>query len=662
MTLNSPRRTGRWTALVTAAAAALPLLIALPGTAQAAVPFTCNPGGATYAIDSAGKLLRQDMPSPGVGNALPAAGTIDTGWSGYGRLLAGPAAAFYGIKSDGLYYSHRISATATWDVHHRKISSAFSEYRTGARADDITMDRGGNLWTFSPDTGQLRWWRYDAAADDFVAEGGKIIDMGWDRYDAIYAGDKGVLFARSATDGKLYRSRYDFTSQRWVERHVQVSAADWSDTKYMSSYGGDTLFRVKGNGEVRYYRYDETLGNFPVYNKLVESSGWAAYTSVSTAPDACRLDSNHTPASPAVPLETYSRGSAMRSPSGALEYAYTDNIGRLVYGRQSDPSDFNGVKWTTISGNEAFSGQPSLATHSDGRVVVSAHNTSGSVWQRNQTAVSAEDWGNWINLAGAMAQHAVTAKTPTGLLVQFASDADGKPWYRIQQRANVDFMGWMPLGGSGFEGPFTAVTVRDGIQLFGRNASGVLSTALFKEAGTLSAWTALGAQGVTGTPAVVVYPGYRLRVFATDGNGTVVTTSQSAEGGAYGEWSTIDGVTAKGSPTAVISPVNGVTEVLVLGTDGTIHNTGETLQGTGVWRPWQQPTSEQAATEPTAFEYTNASGPTWAYMFRTADNQTRVYHLDLGFSRMARSAQGAADSPAEAPVFTGRTLPAPPAK
>ncbi|MFE4643535.1 tachylectin-related carbohydrate-binding protein [Streptomyces sp. NPDC056730] len=661
MTLNSPRRTGRWTALATAAVAALPLLGALPGTAHAAVPLTCNTSGPTYAIDTAGKLLRQDMPGPGVGNALPAATTIDTGSSGYGRMLAGPAGAFYGIKADGLYYSHRISATATWDVHHKKISTGFAEFRTGTRTDDITMDRGGNLWTFQPSSGGLRWWRYDAAADDFVAEGGKIVDMGWDRYDAIYAGDRGVLFGRAASDGKLYRSRYDYASQRWLERHVLVSAADWSDTKYMSSYGGDTLFRVKGNGEVRYYRYDETLGNFPVYNKLVESSGWAAYTSVSTTPDSCRLDSNHTPPSPALELEQYSRGSAMRSSSGGLEYAYTDSIGRLVHGRQSDPSDFNGVKWAPILETETLTGQPSLAEHADGRVVVTAQNTAGNVWQRNQAAVSSADWGNVINLGGAMAQNVVTGKTPSGLLVQFASDASGKPWYRIQQRADVDFMGWMPLGGSGFAGPFTVVTVRDGIQLFGRDASGVLSTALFKEAGTLSAWTALGAQGVTGTPAVVVYPGFRLRVFATDGNGTVVTTVQSAEGGAYGAWSTIDGVTAKGSPTAVISPVSGITEILVLGTDGTIHNTGETLQGTGVWRPWQQPSTEEAATEPTAFEYSNASGRTWAYMFRTAAHQTRVYTLDLGFSRMARSAaQDTAGSPAAAPVFTGRSLPAPP--
>ncbi|MFK4224239.1 tachylectin-related carbohydrate-binding protein [Streptomyces sp. NPDC019890] len=655
MTRTSPRSHIGSTALTAALAVALPVLVALPaGTAQAAnAPVTCTATGPTYTLDSAGKLYRQDMPTPLTGAAVPTGSAIDTTWTGYGQMMAGPGATFYGIKSDGLYYSHRISSSATWDVHHKKISSGFTEFKAAGKTDEITTDRGGYIWTLAGTTGGLRWYKYDATAGDFITGSGKIVDMGWDRYDAIYAGDKGVLYGRSATDGKLYRSRYDVTSQRWIERHVLESAADWSDSKTITSFGGDTLFRVKGNGSVAYYRFDEGIRDFPVYNKQIEASGWAAFTSVSGAPDPCRIDVNHTPASPSVPLENYSRASVMQSSAGSLEFAYTDNIGRLVHGRMPDASNINDVLWTTISGNEAFTGQPSLAEHTDGRVVVSAHNTSGSVWQRNQAAKSSSDWGSWINLAGAMAQHVVTAKTPSGLLVQFAVDADGKPWYRIQQRANVDFMGWTPLAGSGFSGPFTAVTVRDGIQLFGKNASGVLSTALFKEAGTISAWSSLGAQAITGTPTAVVYPGYRIRVFATDGLGRVVTASQSAEGSTYSEWTALEGLTANGSPSAVISPLTGLTEIVVRGEDGYTYSTGETTQGSGTWRTWQQASFETSATEPTAFTYTNATGPTWAYSFRTADNQTRVYQVQQTASLSAMRAED------KAPAFAGRALPRP---
>jgi hypothetical protein len=211
-----------------------------------------------------------------------------------------------------------------------------------------------------------------------------------------------------------------------------------------------------------------------------------------------------------------------------------------------------------------------------------------------------------------------------------------------------------PISGCRFPAP-ASVTVRDGIQLFGRDASGVLSTALFTADGTLSTWTKLGAQGTTGKPAVVVYPGYRMRVFATDGDGNVVTTQQSTEGGAFDDWSTMSGVTAAGSPTAVISPTTGVTGVVVRGTDNTIYETGEQTQGTGVWRPWQQVSSETTATDPTAFTYTAPSGPTWAYTFRTQDNQSRIYQLNT--SSFVRADRKAGQVP---PSFTPHALPMPP--
>ncbi|MFI6034764.1 tachylectin-related carbohydrate-binding protein [Streptomyces sp. NPDC051315] len=644
------RRVGRLTSVTAAAAAALPLLVAAPGTARAADSATCPANGRTYVTNTAGELLRYTMANPLTGSTFSTHQKVGSGWGAYGKVLAGPDGQFYAFKSDGTYYAHR-TESGTWDVAPKRVSTALGWLSNAADREQATVDRSGWLWV-ADNLGQLYAYRYDASIEGLRSL--RVLDKGWDRYNLITAGDSGVLYGR-ATDGRLYRSRYDFASQRWLERHVLVGSAGWGNFKTVTAGGGDTVVAVQTSGAAVYYRYDENTGTWPVLAKQVAAAGWQNFTNVTSRPDNCGLVANHTPTATPLPLESYTPNAVMQASDGKLELAYTDNIGRLVHGR-TDPAVVNSAQWTVISGQEAFTGRPSLSEHTDGRVVVTAHNTSASVWQRDQAAKSSTEWAAWKDLAGAMQQHAVTAKAPSGLLVQFAADANGVPWYRLENVPNNTFMGWIPLPGTGLTGPLTAVTVRDGIQLFGRKADGTLSTALFKEDGTLTAWTGMGTQTIAGTPSVVIYPGYRMRVFATDANGNVVTTSQSAEGGAYGTWETVTGITAQGSPSAVISPLTGLTEIVVRGTDGTVHNTGETSQGSGVWRAWDQVTSQASATEPTAFTYTGPTGPTWAYTFRTTDNQTRIYEVQQTSSLSAMRAE------ADAPDFRGSLLPAPQAQ
>jgi hypothetical protein len=654
-------RLSRRVIALTTAAAALPIaMTTTSGTARAADEITCTSTGALYSVTTEGALLRRNVSDPaGATGTLPASSTIDTGWDQYPRVLTANGATFYGFKSDGLYFSHRDSSTSTWDVHHRKISDSYASYRLDANRNKITADRGGNLWFVDGD-GDLRYARYTSSTDTWTADSNKKIASGWGRYSFIVATELGVVYGVDSATGDLTRSRYDFTSQRWIEQHRTVSWADWRDTEDLTSFGGDTILRVKPNGEVRQYRFREAAGNFDPYNVLLGSgSWWSGYTSVTGAPDSCRLAANHTPATPAIKTESFTPNSVLQMSSGEIEYAYTDNIGHLVHGRQTDPADFNSVQWTTVSGGDAFSGQPQLAEQPDGRTALTAQNVNSEIWWRRHAA-SSPDWGGWVNLAGAMAEHPVTAKTAAGLLAQFAVDADGKPWYRLQQRANVDFMGWMPLAGEGFTGPLTAVTVRDGIQLFGTDANGMLRTATFSNGG-VDTWTTLGDQAITGTPSVISYPGYRLGVFARDTAGHIISLTQSAEGADFpAAFSQVGDNTFAGSPSVVISPLTGITEIVARGEDGYIYNTGEKIQGSGTWRAWQQLVWETSATDPTAFLYTSATGPTWAYTFRTSSNQTRVYEARATAFSASRSATG--DSAAKpAPAFTEHELPAPPA-
>ena len=446
MTFTSRRKRRSFAAATTAAAAALPLLIAIPGTAHADESATCAPNGKTYVVNSVGSLLQYTMATPLTGSTFSGYSQVGAGWGAYGKVLAGPKGEFYAFKSDGTYYAHRTDS-GTWDVNPKRISTALGWLGNAADREQATVDRDGWLWV-ADNLGQLYAYRYDPTIG---TSGGlkslKILDKGWNRYNLITAGDKGVLYGRAA-DGRLYRSRYDVTSQRWIERHVLVGSAAWGNFKTITAGGGDTLVTVRTSGEALYYRYDENTRTWPVVAKQVAAGGWQNFPNVTSRPDNCSLIAQHTPAAPSVPIEDYSRASVLQSSAGAVEFAYARHDGTVRHGRMANPNKIDEVQWSSISEfSEAFTGEPSLAEQADGRVTVTAHSIIGGVWMLNQTARSSPEWANWSDQAGAMAQHAVTAKTPAGLLVQFAVDAGGKPWYRIQTAVNADFMGWMPLAG-----------------------------------------------------------------------------------------------------------------------------------------------------------------------------------------------------------------------
>ncbi|GAA3298489.1 hypothetical protein GCM10020295_34150 [Streptomyces cinereospinus] len=586
----------------------------------------CTATGALYSVTPAGSLLRRNVSDPANGTVtVPESLTVDSGWNQYPRVLAGPGAGFYGIKSDGVYFSHRVASTGEWDIHHRKISTGLTTYQLAENHNKISIDRTGHIWHVDGG-GDLRWVQYTSATDSWNPAGNKKIDSGWGRYSHIVATDDGVLYGVDAATGHLLRSRYDFASERWLQRHTTVSWADWRDSEDITSFGGDVIMRVKANGDVRHYRFHEPSGNFDgVYNLLIGSgTHWAGYTSVSGAPDSCRLRADHTPESPAVAVDPTSPADVIQTSTGELEYAYTDSAGRLVHGRQTNPADLGTLQWTTGPDTEKFSGAPQLAEQPDGAVALTAQRLDSQTWWRRHGAGSTA-WGNWVNLAGAMQGRPVTAERPDGVLVQFAVDAEGTPWYRAQQRPNVDFMSWIRLDGEGFAGPLTAVTVRDGIQLFGADTTGRLRTAAFRD-GAVGPWTALGDQKITHAPSVVVYPGYRLGVYARSAGGKVVGLVQPGEGTAFpAAWTQVGDLTAAGTPSAVVNPVTGFTQVVARAADGTVHTTRETVQGAfGTWQAWQQAGTERSATDPTAFTYTTGTGSGWAYVYRTDADQARV--------------------------------------
>jgi FG-GAP repeat len=366
-----------------------------------------------------------------------------------------------------------------------------------------------------------------------------------------------------------------------------------------------------------------------------------------------------------VAVEQNSRVSAMQiapqggAAVGTLEYAYVDNIGRLVQGHQTNLDDFSSVVWTVISSQHAFSGQPALGQQADTRVQVAGRNIDTAEWTNTQTTANPPvfDSNAWASQGGLSFSPPAIGKESDGRLILFATDANGALWTLSQTAANGRYGVWTYQGDVNLVGTPTVVKVSSGIQVFARDTAGTLRTALLAS-GTLSPWTSLGGTGLTGSPSVVVSPGFSLRVFVRAADGSILTKKQDAGGAWPAAWDTVSGLTSAGSPAALLAPVTGRTEVVARGTDGVIYSTGETSPGSGTWRAWVPVSSfEVAVTDPTAFTVTGTSNYSWAFVFVRNDGVRRVYTVNESTTGLTGAAR---ESGGGAPRFSGRSLPAPP--
>jgi len=382
-------------------------------------------------------------------------------------------------------------------------------------------------------------------------------------------------------------------------------------------------------------------GSDGLVNVIVDLQGWFA---------------DPIPAAPIVafaPTTALQGAPATSASLGTMEYAYTDNIGRVVQGHQSDLDNFGSVQWTVISGNEAFSGQPALSVRSDNRTQVAAQYGDSDVWAASQTATGAATWTAWSDLGGSMAAPPAMAKLSTGVTVVFAVDADGRLWV-YAQTGRVPF--WRNLGDQDLVGTPTVVAIRNGLQLFARDTAGAIRTAQYVD-GALSAWTDLGGAGATSTPSVVVYPGYRLRVFVRAADGTIASKAQDTTGAFPAAWDTLGAYVSGGAPAAILDPIDGRTAVVTRDPAGAIYVSWETVQGSGAFGDWSQAIDifDPAATDPTVAPLTNSNGQSWVIVFRNANNAGRVYVRQPAPATLTTFRSTVAGG------FAAHTLPAPPA-
>jgi hypothetical protein len=192
------------------------------------------------------------------------------------------------------------------------------------------------------------------------------------------------------------------------------------------------------------------------------------------------------------------------------------------------------------------------------------------------------------------------------------------------------------------------VTVAGGTRIFARDTDGNLHTALYAGL-TLTGCGPVGDAVIEGSPSVIVYPGSRLRVFATTPDKQIVTIGQDVNGAFDPTWTTVPATGVAGPPAAVLDPVTGRITVAVRNDDGAIWAVTETVQGSNTYGEWNE-IGQNAYTDVTAVPYTGGNGATYLFTYRDQNNVQRV----LTVNPAARAALSKAGS---IRTFTEKTLP-----
>lgn len=337
------------------------------------------------------------------------------------------------------------------------------------------------------------------------------------------------------------------------------------------------------------------------------------------------------------------QGKQQGTQASAVEYAFVDNLGKVVVAHQPNPDNAFDLQYQTISGNEAFSGPPTLSHGAAGTVQVSAqYGDGGDMWTSTQTAYNTPTWTAMQDLGGSMAFGPAAANLSDNTTVLFAVDADGKLWAFLRSGTTPY---WRNLGDQDLVGSPSTALVRDGVQVFARNAAGAIKSLVFRNDLSVTAWADLGGDG-TGTVAAVTYPGYRIGLFARAADGTVVTKKQDATGVFPAAWTPI-GATSVGTPSAIIDPVDGRTWVVVRDEAGQLRLWAETGPGSSAFAEFSwQGNDVPSVVDATVAPITGPSGQYWVIVYRGINGTPRVVRALQTFAKTS--------------AFTDQALPAPP--
>jgi len=349
------------------------------------------------------------------------------------------------------------------------------------------------------------------------------------------------------------------------------------------------------------------------------------------------------PTVPDTPITVLQAKPVAGQSASTVEYAYINNLGRVVIAHQPDPSIYQNLQHSTISGNEAFSGSPVLTHGAAGTVQVSAqYGDGGDIWSSTQTAAAAATWSPFQDQGGSMAFGPAAANLADNTIVLFAVDADGKLWSYVQS-GTVRY--WRNLGDQDLVGAPVTTLVRDGVQVFARGPGGVVRSLVFRNDLTVTPWLDLGGSG-SGAIAAVTYPGYRVRVFARSADGTIGTKMQDTSNVFPADWTQVGTFASAGAPAAIIDPVDGSTWVVARDEAGALLGSAETAPGSGAFKPWESVFNDvPSVVDPSVATIIAGGDQYWVIAYRGINGVVRVIRVLQTFAKKTELTEHALSAP-----------------
>jgi hypothetical protein len=624
-----PNNRGRGRRLIVAACCTVlwsSLLATTTAAAQVPPAPECASSATVLRVPTNGDmLLYQHLePETGLASWQPRPPTIGRGWQ-TSRPLAAPGGVVYAAQQNGSMRRYRWTGSA-WQTfaggaQHEVIGTAgWERYVTTAYRNRITVDSEGHIYTIEPD-GYLHWRSYDTRTRTWTH---RQITPGWEGFTLIVAAGPGVIYARTGA-GDLYRVQYHAASQRWLGPGEQVDEG-WQNYDRVISPGADILYGIRPNGEMYWHRYDAFESEWESDTGKLIGRAWIDHATTAV-PNACSIEGYPVPSRPSVPAQHMAPAALLYTEAGHVVYSYVDREGRAVQARLAEVTGPAQLAFSAVPRFAPVTGTPSLVEQENGALHMVAIGTDADVRGSAQSTANGP-WGAAERLGGWLPTSPVSARMPDGRVFIAGLDAESRLWVRTQPSPLAPFIPWTevdetPLVG----GSLTVVPTETGARLLGMGPGGTYHVATYED-GELSGWTTLGGTGFTGRISAVTMPDGTLQVFANHAGD--VQTQRETSSGFPGTWTTMETVDVVGSPSAIMAP-SGAIMVVTRDSDGYLYYAGQVTPGADEYTEWRELTAgaERSATDPTALAVPDEN--TWVVAYRTASDIPRLRrHASVG--------------------------------